>query len=183
MIFQHHAMQLSKYTDEQINTGEKKQNKWKEGGCTWVDRLAGDWEEMGASLCLVCARVCLHRVSVCGYAKDLYCTVVLHMCIADVAAFLVAYLMATDLLLGIDSVRVFYRKYFSGEQELFAANGPLSPSIKRKRDRWRNCRDTQQTPTTTKTALEREKQKSSFHTPQWNTCLINHFIINWMLAY
>lgn len=43
MIFLHYVMQLPNTPMNKSIREKKKLNKWKEGGCTWIDRLAGDW--------------------------------------------------------------------------------------------------------------------------------------------
>lgn len=171
---------------------EKKQNKWRKEdapGSIDFQVIERKWEP--SCLTCMCVCVCLHRVYVCGYAWDLYCMVALHMCIENVTVFLAAYLMATDLLFGIDSVWVFYRMYFSGEQELFAAKQAFKSINKEKerpaeeQRRHRIPRWYPQTPTTRMMLTTKGKIHFSYSKrfPKWNTCLINHFIINWMLAY
>lgn len=183
------VVQLSKYTDVRINR-KKKHNKWKEGGCTWVDRLAGDWEETGPLLCLVCKCVRLHCVHIRGYAW--YCTVVLHMCIENVTDFLVVCLKATDLLLAIDS-ECCTRSIFFRRMEWVLCCKQASKSINKEHERlaekqqWsRKPQRTLQASTTTKTMLETKAKIHFSHSkriPKRNTCLINYCIINWMLAY
>lgn len=92
------AFQLHRCMNQYMK--KKSKNKWKEGGYTWVDRLSGDWEEMGAPLCLVC--VCMSVLTLCVHLW--WCLrPILHYCPVfvywdSVCVFHVAYLM--DMLVS-----------------------------------------------------------------------------------